>query len=240
MALPRALEASLRRLNVEHIDLYRSHVPDPATPIDETMSCLDDFVGSGKVRYLGCSNFTVGQLYESQWAAQRLGGTRFISLQPHYSLLARTIEAEILPACRDLELGVITYAPLASGLLTGRHRKGDTPQQGSRLHQWLHHDNPAAAQWVQAMTTDRNYTIAAAVDDIAAELDTTAAAVALAWIVGRPGLSSVILGPRTLEQVRGNLNGIEVDLPDAARARLDDISAPPNVPVTGGPIASPT
>ncbi len=126
LQLTRALDASLRRLNVEHIDLYQCHVPDPATPIEETMSALDDFVRSGKVRYVGCSNFTVGQLYAAQWAAQRLGATGFVSLQPHYSLLARTIEAEILPACRQLGLGAITYGPLASGLLSGRYR-GATP-----------------------------------------------------------------------------------------------------------------
>lgn len=237
LQLTRALEASLRRLDVDHVDLYQCHVPDPATPIEETMSALDDFVRSGKVRYLGCSNFTVGQLYRSQWAAQNLGSAGFTSLQPHYSLLARTIEAEILPACEHLGLGTITYGPLASGLLTGRYRKGDTPEPGTRMYQWLHYDNPAAGHWVTAMTTDHNYAIASEVTSIAAELGNTAAGVSLAWIAGRPGISSVILGPRTLDQLKDNLDGINLDLPTDSRRRLDDISAPPNAPVNGVPIA---
>ncbi len=126
------------------VDLYQCHVPDPYTPIEETMSALDDFVRSGKVRYVGCSNFTVGQLYQSHWAAHTSGSTGFVCLQAHYSLLARAIEAEILPACEDLGLGTITYGPLANGLLTGRYRKCEPPVPGSRMHQWLHYDNPAA------------------------------------------------------------------------------------------------
>jgi aryl-alcohol dehydrogenase-like predicted oxidoreductase len=105
------------------------------------------------------------------------------------------------------------------------------------MHQWLHHDNPAAGHWVAAMTTDRNYAIAGEVTSIAAELGTTAAAVALAWIAGRPGISSVILGPRTLDQLNDNLDGINLDLPTDSRQRLDDISAPPNATVNGAPIA---
>lgn len=237
LQLTRALEASLRRLDVDYVDVYQCHVPDPATPIEETMSALDDFVRSGKVRYLGCSNFTVGQLYQSQWAAHNLGGTAFVSLQPHYSLLARTIEAEILPACEQLGIGVITYGPLASGLLTGRYRKGDAAEPGTRMHQWWHYDNPAAGQWVTAMTTDRNYAIVTEVTSIAAELGTTAAAVALAWLAGRRGISSVILGPRTSDQLSDNLGGTNLDLPTDSRQRLDDISAPFNAPVNGVPIA---
>lgn len=237
LQLTGALEASLRRLDVDHIDLYQCHVPDPVTPAEETMSALDDFVRSGKVRYVGCSNFTVGQIYQAQWAAANLAATGFVSLQSHYSLLVRAIEAEILPACEHLGLGTITYGPLASGLLAGRYRKGDTPEPGTRMHQWLHYDNPAAGQWVSAMTTDRNYAIAAEVEAVAAELDATAAAVALAWIIGRPWISSVILGPRTLDQLSANLDGTRLDLPADQRRRLDDISAPSNAPVTGVPIA---
>jgi aryl-alcohol dehydrogenase-like predicted oxidoreductase len=196
-------------------------------------------VRCGKVRYLGCSNFTVAQLYQSQWAAQNIGGTGFISLQPHYSLLARSIEAEILPACEHLGLGAITYGPLASGLLAGRYRKGDTPEPGTRMHQWMHYDNPAAGRWVAAMASDRNHAIASEVTTIAVELGVSAAMIALAWIAGRPHISSVILGPRTPTQFHDNLSGIGLELPDEILRRLDDISQPPNAQVTGIPIAQP-
>ena len=234
--LTRALEASLRRLGTDHVDLYQCHVWDEATPTEETMSALDEFVRSGKVRYLGCSNFTVAQIIESQWAAQRLGGSGFVSLQPHYSLLARDIEAEILPACDRLGLGAITYGPLASGMLAGRYRYGITPEPGTRMDQWLHYDNPAAARWAGAIMTERNFTIVDAVAEVAAELDTTPAAAAISWVSGRPGVSSVILGPRSHDQLRANLAGLDLQLPAPQREHLDAASAPANRPVTGVPI----
>jgi aryl-alcohol dehydrogenase-like predicted oxidoreductase len=190
--LTRALEASLRRLGTDHVDLYQCHVWDEATPTEETMSALDEFVRSGKVRYLGCSNFTVAQIIESQWAAQRLGGSGFVSLQPHYSLLARDIEAEILPACDRLGLG--------------------------------------------AIMTERNFSIVDAVANVAAELDTTPAAAAISWVSRRPGVSSVILGPRSHDQLRTSLAGLDLQLPTPQREHLDAASTPANRPVTGVPI----
>ena len=120
--LVRALDASLRRLQTDYIDLYQCHHPDRVTPIEETMATLDSFVRSGKVRYLGCSNFSAAQIVEAQWAAERVGGTRFISLQPSYSLLSRKIEEEILPVCARHGLGVMAYSPLAGGVLAGKYR----------------------------------------------------------------------------------------------------------------------
>lgn len=239
LQLTRALEGSLRRMGTDHIDLYQCHVWDPATPLEETMATLDGFVRSGKVRYLGCSNFTAAQIVEAQWAAQRLGATGFVSLQPHYSLLEREIEAEILPTCAQRGIGAITYGPLASGILAGRYRPGVAPEPGSRMHQWLSYDMPAAAQWVTAMTTDRNYAIADTVAQIAADLDTTSAAVAIAWIAQRCGINAVILGPRNREQLHFNLAGLRTELPVEAIERLTEISAPTNHPVTGVPIAVP-
>ena len=231
--LTRALEASLRRLGTDHVDLYQIHNWYDGTPVEETMSTLDGFVRAGKVRYLGCSNYTAAQLVESQWAADRLRGTPFTSLQPHYSLVSRDIEAEILPTCARLGLGTLTYGPLASGLLAGRYQRGGTPEPGSRMRHWLNFPHPAAARWATALLSDRNFDIADQVARTAAELGTTATAVAIAWTARRPGITSVILGPRTVEQLHDNLAGLTVTLPAEALTALDTVSAPTNRPTTG-------
>lgn len=231
--LTRALEASLRRLRTDFIDLYQCHNCYDGTPIEETMSTLDGFVRSGKVRYIGCSNYTAGQIIESQWASQRLGATAFVSLQPNYSLLAREIEAEILPTCARHGLGILTYGPLASGVLAGRYRRGVEPEAGSRMQHWLNFPNPAAAQWARRMLEDRNFDIADQVTHAAEELETTPTAVAIAWTTRRPGISSVIIGPRTMRQLQDNLQGLALELPVDLCARLNTVSAPTNTPVTG-------
>jgi aryl-alcohol dehydrogenase-like predicted oxidoreductase len=237
--LTRALEASLRRLGTDYIDLYQCHNWYADTPVEETMSTLDGFVRAGKVRYLGCSNYTASQIIESQWASQRLNTAPFISLQPHYSLLAREIEAEILPACARHNLGTLTYGPLASGVLAGRYRRGIEPKPGTRMHQWLHFPYPVAAEWANTMLRDDSFEIADEVGRTAEQLHTTPTAVAIAWTARRPGVTSVIIGPRTPEQLQDNLTGITLDLPADISARLDTISTPANRPVTGMPVAPP-
>jgi aryl-alcohol dehydrogenase-like predicted oxidoreductase len=237
--LTRALEASLRRLGTDYIDLYQSHNWYDDTPVEETMATLDGFVRSGKVRYLGCSNYTAAQIIESQWAAQRLGGTAFISLQPHYSLLARDIEAEILPACARHGLGALAYGPLAGGVLADRYRRGTAPEQGTRMHRWLNFPNPLAAQWAGAMMLDHNFGIADEVIRAARTLGTTSAAVAIAWTARRPGITSVIIGPRTPEQLQDNLAGIALELPADISSHLGTVSAPAITPVTGMPVTAP-
>ncbi|ONH52508.1 aldo/keto reductase [Frankia sp. CcI49] len=233
--LSRALDASLRRLGTDHVDLYQCHNWDPDVPVEETMTTLDGFVRQGKVRYIGCSNYTASQIIESQWASQRLGTTPFVSLQPHYSLLAREIEAEILPACARHGLGAIAYGPLAGGVLAGRYRRGAQPAPGSRLHQWLAF-NPTAARWAATLLRDRSFDIADGVTEVADHLATTPSAVAITWALRRPGITSVILGPRTIDQLTDNLASLDLDLPTDLAARLDDLSAPPNRPVTGLPV----
>ncbi|MFE7599499.1 aldo/keto reductase [Streptomyces sp. NPDC057494] len=222
--LTRALDASLRRLGTDYIDLYQCHQWDPETPIDETMATLDGFVRSGKVRYIGCSNFTAAQIVESQWAAER-GGTRFISLQSQYSLLARGIEPEILPACERHGLGALTWSPLGGGVLTGRYARDATPDRTSRIGRLLNSPSPLARAWAEDLLTEHNLDIANEAAKIAAALGSTSTAVALAWVRQRPGVTSVIIGPRTLDQLAGNLAGFALDLPADAIARLDDISA---------------
>ncbi|WP_405495470.1 aldo/keto reductase [Nocardia sp. NBC_00511] len=227
--LTRALEASLRRLGTDHIDLYYCHQWDPDTPIEETMATLDGFVRSGKVRYLGCSNFTAAQIVESQWAAQRAGGTPFTALQAQYSLVARTIEAEILPTSHRHGLGVTAWSPLGSGVLTGRYR-GSRPA-GSRLDRLLASPVPMAHRWAGDLLTERNLGIADEVARVAAKLETSAVAVALAWVAGRAGIASTLIGPRTVEQLEENLT--EIALPAELAERLDTLSAPTNGPVNG-------
>lgn len=235
MHLTRALDASLRRLGTDYVDLYQCHlwIPDDATPIDEVMATLDGFVHSGKVRYLGCSNFTAAQIVESQWAAERIGGTPFVSLQPQYSLVVRDIEAEILPACARYGVGTVVYSPLGSGMLTGRYRRDAEPEPGSRMARIVSMREPMAQRMAKDLLTGRNFDIAEEVGKVASDLGTTPAAVALAWVADRPGVTSVIIGPRTIEQYEQNIAAFDVELPPEVVERLDEASRPTNGPVTG-------
>jgi aryl-alcohol dehydrogenase-like predicted oxidoreductase len=231
--LTRALDASLRRLGTDYIDLYQCHMWDAATPIEETMATLDGFVRLGKVRYVGCSNFTASQIVEAQWAAERTGATPFISLQPQYSLMVRDIEAEILPTCARHGLGTLAWGPLGGGILAGRYRRGADPDPDTRIGRLLASPEPTARRWASTQLTDRNLDVADAVTEVAADLGTTPAAVALAWVRSRPGITSVIIGPRSLDQLRHNLAGLELQLPHDASKRLHDASGPAPLAVTG-------
>ncbi|MEV6841994.1 aldo/keto reductase [Actinoplanes sp. NPDC051411] len=232
--LTRALDASLRRLGTDYIDLYQCHLPDPDTPADETMATLDGFVRAGKVRYLGCSNFTAAGIVTAQWAAQRGHGTPFVSLQANYSVMARAIEAEILPTCREQGLGVLAYSPLGSGVLAGRYRRDTPPQPGSRLAQWADMPGPTARSFVAGLLATRHFDIADEVAAVADDLRTTTATVALSWLARRPSITSVILGPRTTAQLTAGLAGLAFDLPEPASARLTTASQFTVVPPTNG------
>jgi aryl-alcohol dehydrogenase-like predicted oxidoreductase len=218
--LTRALDASLRRLGTDYVDLYQCHFPDPDTPIDETMATLDGFVRQGKVRYLGCSNFAGSQIVEAQWAAERIHGTPLTSLQPRYSLIARDIETDVLPAAQRHGLGSIVYSPLGGGVLTGKYRRGEQPAPGTRF------GRRASAGWAATALTERNFEIVGAVEKGAAELGTTPTAVALAWVRSRRGVTSVIIGPRTLQQLEENLPGFDLELPPEVLSLLNDVSRP--------------
>jgi aryl-alcohol dehydrogenase-like predicted oxidoreductase len=231
--LTRALEGSLRRLGTDHVDLYQCHMWDRTTPIEETMATLDGFVRSGKVRYVGCSNFSAGQIVEAQWAAERLGATPFVSLQPQYSLIARDIEADILTTCARHGLGTLVWGPLGGGILAGRYRRGVEAAADTRMGRLLASPQPVARAWAGQQLSDRNLAIAEAVGDIAADLGTTPVAVALAWVRDRSGVTSLLIGPRSLDQLRQNLTGLELALPDDATERLDDISGPAPLALTG-------
>jgi aryl-alcohol dehydrogenase-like predicted oxidoreductase len=225
--LTRALDASLKRLGVEHIDLYQMHGFDPATPLEETMETLAGFVRAGKVRYIGASNFSGSQIVEAQWAARRVCGLPLTSLQPRYSLISREIEAEVLPTAVRYGLGTLTYGPLAGGVLSGQYVRGETPAAATRYGGAMgHRGDPGMAAMAAHALRDRNLVIAEAVNAVAADLGAAPSAVAVAWCLTRRGVDSVIVGPRTLEQLQTYLTAFQLELPSDALKRLSDVSRP--------------
>jgi aryl-alcohol dehydrogenase-like predicted oxidoreductase len=190
----RAVEDSLTRLGTDYIDLYQFHQPDPDTPIDETLRALDDLVTQGKVRYVGNSNFSGWQIADADWTAA--GGTRFVSAQNLYSLLERKVEFEVLPACEHFGLGFLPFFPLASGLLSGKYKRGEAPPEGTRLAAW-------GARGSAAMS-DKNFDKVEKLDAWAGERGHTVLELAFAWLLGHEVVSSVIAGATTPEQVKTN------------------------------------
>src|SRR5512132_1731292 len=188
-----ACEASLRRLGIDHIDLYQVHEWDGLTPVEETLDALDTLVGAGKVRYIGCSNFTGWQLMKSLGAAERRGRRRYGSQQIYYSLQAREAEYELIPAALDQGLGVLVWSPLAGGLLSGKYRRDQAWPEDTRL----------AGDWDEPPIRDEQalYDVVDALVEIADARGASPAQVALAWLLGRPAVSSVIVGARTEEQL---------------------------------------
>ncbi|MFI5488231.1 MULTISPECIES: aldo/keto reductase [Micromonospora] len=193
--IARAVEASLRRLGTDHIDLYQMHEPDPGTPIDETLAALDDLVRAGKVRYLGNSNFAGWQIADADWVASSAGRTRFISAQNHYSLLERSVEAEVIPACERFGLGMLPFFPLANGLLTGKYQRNQTPPPGSRLS--------AGGRYAQRLAAADWDTIEA-IEAYADERGLSMLQVAIGGLAAQPAVTSVIAGATTPEQVFAN------------------------------------
>jgi aryl-alcohol dehydrogenase-like predicted oxidoreductase len=227
--LAETLDATLRGLATDHVDLLQIHRFPDDTPIEETMATLDGFVRSGKVRYVGCGNFTAAQIVETQWAAQRLGGTALVSLQAQYSLLARGIEPDVLATCARHGLGVAARSPLANGVLTGRYRDGATPDADSRIGWYRSIDSPVARALADDLLDSRHHRVVDELTTIAADLDSTPAAVAIAWIRRRPGVTSVIIGPRLADHLDATLAGFRLDLPEDAMRRLDDVSEPAGI-----------
>lgn len=217
-AILRACEASLKRLRTDHVDLYQVHMQDRSVPIEETLRALDDLVRSGKVRYVGASNYAGYRLVESLWAADRRGLGAFVSLQLQWSLLVRDAERELIPACRTFGLGVLVWSPLARGFLSGRYLRGKAPPEGSRLAAWTD-------TWRQ-VDTERGWAVLEKVREVAKRGGTTPAAVAIAWLLRRPETSSVILGARNVEQLDANLAALEVRLSEEDARALEEVSRP--------------
>ncbi|MCX7617631.1 aldo/keto reductase [Tepidiforma sp.] len=215
-----AVDASLRRLGTDYIDLYQLHGPDPDTPIDETLKALDDLVRWGKVRYIGCSNFLAYQVARAIGRSEVLGVARFDSVQPRYNLLFREIERELLPLCREEGIGVIPYNPLAGGLLTGKHSPAAGPEEGSRFTL-----GTAARIYQDRYWHDRMFQTVEALRPIAAEAGMSLAQMAVAWVLANPAVTAPIIGASRPEQLADSLAAAETPLPADLKQRLDDLTA---------------
>jgi aryl-alcohol dehydrogenase-like predicted oxidoreductase len=218
--LRRAVDASLTRLGLDHIDLYQVHAYDPLTPLEETLRALDGFIRAGKISYYGLSNFTGWQLTKVVDLACELGIPAPVTLQPQYSLLVREIEWEIVPAAADAGLGLLPWSPLGGGWLSGKYRRGERPAGATRLG-----DDPGRGMeaW-DRRGTERTWDIIAAVQDVAQARGVSMAEVALAWVTDRPTVTSTILGARTLEQLEANLRAAGLHLSADETAALDAAS----------------
>lgn len=221
----RAVEDSLKRLRTDRIDLYQIHMQDADVPEDETLRALDDLVRAGKVLYLGASNYTAYRLTDSQWIAKTEHLHRFVALQMQYSLLVRDLEREHVPLCQKFGLGVLPWSPLAAGFLSGKYTRGAPPPAGGRLDKW----KERYAQY----DDDRGWRTVDAVRRLAEERGTTPSAIALAWLLAKPTVSSVIFGARSIEQLDANLAAADVALTADEVKALDDASAwSPGYPYT--------
>jgi aryl-alcohol dehydrogenase-like predicted oxidoreductase len=212
----RAVEASLRRLKTDYIDLYQVHFPDPSTPIEETLRALDDLVRQGKVRYIGCSNFAAWQVVEAQWTARTHHLTPFVSAQNLYNLLDRRIERELVPACNAYGLSILPYFPLASGFLTGKYRPGTPPPEGTRL--------AMVPRQAERVLTEENFATLARLEAFATARGHTVLELAIGWLASQPHVASVIAGATTPEQVEQNVRAAEWRLTQEELAEVDQLT----------------
>ena len=212
-------EASLKRLQTDWIDLYQIHRPCSDTPIDETLKVLDDLIRQGKVRYIGTSTFAAWQLVEAQMVSREHKLNRFISEQPPYNLLERRIERELIPMAITYDIALIPWSPLAGGFLTGKYRRGQQRPENSRF---TDRNNP----WVDLNFTDASFDILEAAEAIAKEKGCSISQLSLNWCMNQPGITSPIIGPRTLEQLEDNLKAIDIVLSGEDKKRLDEAAKP--------------
>ena len=220
--LTRALDASLSRLGLDHVDLYQVHAYDALTPLEETLRTLDGFIRSGKIGYYGLSNFTGWQLTKAVQLARALGLAQPVTLQPQYSLIVREIEWEIVPAVLDAGMGMLPWSPLGGGWLSGKYRRDQRPTGDTRLG-----DNPERGmEAYDRRGSERTWQIIDAVQKVAEDRGVSMAEVALAWVTDQPGVTSTILGARTTEQLRTNLQAADLHLSEAETAALDEASDP--------------
>jgi aryl-alcohol dehydrogenase-like predicted oxidoreductase len=210
----RAVEASLRRLEVDHIDLYQFHEPDPVTPIEETLAALTDLVRDGKARYLGCSNVAGWQVADADWTARTSGYERFVSVQNRYSLLDRTVEEEVVPACEEFGLGVLPYFPLEYGLLTGKYHRSEPAPPGTRAAS-------APSPWLEQADWDR----IEALSKYAEAREVSVLDIAIAGLAAQPTVASVIAGATSGEQVRVTASALRWEPTEADLVELDEVTA---------------
>ncbi len=216
-------DASLRRLKTDWIDLYQVHRPMSDIPIDETLRALDDLIRAGKVRYVGTSTYAAWQIMESLGVSRELGLNRFVTEQPPYHLLDRRIERELLPMARTYGIAILPWSPLAGGFLTGKYRPGEKPPEGSRFA------GSGGGQRMDRMFSDVGFTVLKRVEEIAQEKNCSVSQLSLAWCMRQPGVTSPIIGPRTMEQLEDNLKALDVEITDEDRKRLDEVAPPGEV-----------
>jgi aryl-alcohol dehydrogenase-like predicted oxidoreductase len=216
----REVEASLRRLGTDWIDLYQVHRFDDTVDLDETLGALTDLVRAGKIRYLGSSTFPAHRIVEAQWVAERRARERFVCEQSPYSLLVRRIEADVLPVCEQYRMAVISWAPLASGWLSGRYRKGAEPPASPRAAQMPRHFDPSLPE------NEPKLDAADRLAQLADEAGLTLIELAIAFVLRHPALTAPIIGPRTMEQLESQLPALEVQLDDELLDRIDEIVPP--------------
>lgn len=214
----RACEASLRRLGTDHIDLYQVHSIDERAPFEESLRALDDLVRQGKVRYVGCSNYSAWHLMKALSVSERQSLERYVSVQAYYSLVGRELEHEMLPLCLDQEVGVLVWSPLAAGFLAGKQRRGEPIPEGSRR---------ASLGDTGPMDREQGFDIVDTLEAIARERGASIAQTAINWLLRRPGITSVIVGARTVDQLEDNLGAATWELSAEEVERLDRVSARP-------------
>jgi aryl-alcohol dehydrogenase-like predicted oxidoreductase len=212
--------ASLRRLQTDYIDLYQIHRPTSEIPIDETLRALDDLIRAGKVRYIGTSTYAAWQLVESLWAAKEYGLNRFVSEQPPYHVLDRRIERELVPMAQTYGIALIPWSPLAGGFLTGKYQRNEKRPTGTRF------DSEKPNEWADRHFTEKSFDALDILSNLSQEKNCTVSQLALAWCTQQPGITSPIIGPRTMEQLEDNLGAAEISVTDDDRKSIDSIAHP--------------
>ena len=223
--LIQACDDSLKRLGTDYIDLYQIHRPDPSVPIDETLRALDDLIRAGKVRYIGSSTFPAWRVMESIWVARELGLNRFVCEQPPYHLLDRSIERELIPLAQTYGIGIIPWSPLARGFLTGKYQRGQPIPGDSRFGRDGYRD-ASFQRRTDKHFSDLGYDLLEAITEMAEAKGCTVSQLALAWVISKPGVTSAIIGPRTMAHLEDNLGAAHVELTEADHAAIDQIAEP--------------
>lgn len=218
--LVKACEASLKRLGVDHIDIYYLHRPDPAVPADETLRALDDLIRAGKIRYVGTSTSMAWRLLEAIQIAKEIGTNRYVVESPPYSLLDRRIERELIPMAEAYGVGLSAWSPLASGILTGIYKRGQAPPSGSRFA------DPVFQYEYGFRLNDRVYDVVECVEQLAAEKGCTPSQFALAWVTQAPGIASTIIGPESVDDLESSIGSLDVEITAEDRQRIDDVIVP--------------
>lgn len=213
-------DASLKRLQTDYIDLYQIHRPQSDIPIDETLRALDDLIRAGKVRYIGTSTYAAWQIIESLWVSKELGLHRFVSDQPPYNLLDRRIERELLPMCRTYGIGIIPWSPLAGGLLTGKYSRTSPPPADSRFA------NAGSNPMMQRRMNEQSLEVVDQLRPLAEAKGCSLSQFALAWVMNQPGVTSPIIGPRTMDQLEDNLKALDVTITGEDHKAIDEIVPP--------------